>query len=167
MKYLKSYPESIFILLIWFCSTCTQKIDKNGANGNIDSTQIQEMQIPDPIDFDLNQIIERGSIKALMDNTSATYFLYKGEPMGFEYELADRFAKFLGVDLEIEIVKDFQEILVKLNNGDGDIVCHNLTITRRIIPLQPDLEIYLTKSVVILLWRNKWGILIPNRLLKW
>ncbi|MFC2125818.1 transglycosylase SLT domain-containing protein [Bacteroidota bacterium] len=130
MSYFKPYSVYIFILLVWFLSTCAQKTDKNNITQNTDSTQIEELQIPDPIDFDLDRIIERGSIKALMDNTSATYFLYKGEPMGFEYELADRFAKFLGVDLEVEIVKDFEEILIKLNNGDGDIICHNLTITR-------------------------------------
>jgi membrane-bound lytic murein transglycosylase F len=128
MRYIILNPIYIIFSIVWLLYSCTQK--QKNPKENIDPDQLYQLEIPDPIDFDLDQILERGSIKALMDNTSATYFLYKGEPMGFEYELADRFAKFLGVDLEVEIVKDFEEILVKLNKGEGDIVCHNLTITR-------------------------------------
>ena len=128
MRYIILNPICVIFSIIWLLNSCTQR--QKITEENIDSEQLYQLEIPDPVDFDLDQILKRGSIKALMDNTSATYFLYKGEPMGFEYELADRFAKFLGVDLEVEIVKDFEEILIKLNKGEGDVVCHNLTVTR-------------------------------------
>jgi len=130
MMVLKKYLVIVIFPLIWLFSTCSNKTEKEDQPGQTETLQFNGRDIPDPVDFDLASILERGYINVLMDNSSSTYFLYRGEPMGFEYELADRFAKYLNVDLEIEIVKDFGEILTKLNKGEGDIVCHNLTITK-------------------------------------
>ena len=43
--------------------------------------------------FDLNEIIKRGKIIALTDNSSTSFYIYKGDSMGYEYELLDAFAK--------------------------------------------------------------------------
>ncbi|MEL6538875.1 MAG: transporter substrate-binding domain-containing protein [Bacteroidota bacterium] len=89
-----------------------------------------EPEIPEPVVFDLQQIQERGEIIALLDNSSTSYFLYKGQPMGYEYELLCLLAKELGVKLRLEIVSDLKDAFIKLNAGEGDIVAHNLTVTR-------------------------------------
>ena len=49
---------------------------------------------------DLPQIQERKELVVLTVNSSVSYFHYRGEPMGFQYELAQQFAKSLGVDLK-------------------------------------------------------------------
>ena len=41
---------------------------------------------------DLPQIIERGELTVLTVSGSTSYFNYRGEPMGFQYELAQQFA---------------------------------------------------------------------------
>src|SRR5882762_4871948 len=49
---------------------------------------------------DLDQIRKRGYINALVDNNSVSYFIYKGAPVGYEYELLQRFARSINVDLK-------------------------------------------------------------------
>jgi membrane-bound lytic murein transglycosylase F len=82
------------------------------------------------VDLDLEAIIERGYINALVDNNSVSYFIYKGEPMGYEYELLNLFAKHLGVDLKIKVTSGVDRAIDQLNRGEGDIIAFPLTITK-------------------------------------
>ncbi len=78
---------------------------------------------------DLIEIKKRGRLIAITDNSSTGYFVYKGEPMGYEYELLSLYAKHLGVDLEVRITNNMDIILDQLNDGEADIAAANLTIT--------------------------------------
>lgn len=49
--------------------------------------------------------------------------------MGFEYELLERLADELDVELNIIIAEDIDELFNMLNRGDGDIIAFGLTIT--------------------------------------
>jgi len=80
--------------------------------------------------FDLKEIQKRGKLIALTDNSTTSYFLYKGQPMGYEYELLEFFADHLGVQLEVVVVNNMDEILSLLQNGTGDIIAANLTVTQ-------------------------------------
>ncbi len=83
-----------------------------------------------PVEFDLDKIIERGSLRAIVDNSSTSYFLYKGQPMGYEYELLQLLAKELGVELDLIVTASINEAFKKLNNGEGDIIAYTLTVTK-------------------------------------
>ncbi|MBQ8867967.1 MAG: transporter substrate-binding domain-containing protein [Bacteroidaceae bacterium] len=78
---------------------------------------------------DLPQIEDSGRLVALTLYSSTTYFIYRGEPMGFQYELAEQFARSLGVKLEIEVADNPQELQQMLLQGKGDIIACNLPIT--------------------------------------
>lgn len=80
--------------------------------------------------FDLQKIKERGKIIALTDNSSTSFYIYKGDSMGYEYELLNAFAKELGVKLELVIAKDMNAIFRHLNNFEVDIIAANLTVTK-------------------------------------
>jgi membrane-bound lytic murein transglycosylase F len=80
--------------------------------------------------LDLDAILKRGYINALVDNNSVSYFIYKGEPMGYEYELLNLFAKKLGVDLKIKVTSGIDRAMDQLNKGEGDIIAFPLTITK-------------------------------------
>lgn len=80
--------------------------------------------------MDLDAIRERGYINALVDNNSVSYFIYKGEPMGYEYELLTLFAKHLGVDLKIKVTSGIDRAMDQLNRGEGDIIAFPLVITK-------------------------------------
>ncbi len=80
--------------------------------------------------IDLPEILKRRKLIVLAENSSTSYFIYRGKKMGFEYELLKEFANELGVDLEVKTVDDLDEINTLLNDGDGDIVACNYTITK-------------------------------------
>lgn len=79
---------------------------------------------------DLKEIQNSGKMKVLAENSSASYFIYRGKKMGFEYEILKEFAEEIGVELEIKIVHDLDEITTRLNNGEGDLIACNFTITK-------------------------------------
>lgn len=86
---------------------------------------------PSPqVGLDLEEIIARGYLNALVDNNSISYFIYKGEPMGYEYELLNLFAKHLKVDLKIQVTSGIDRAIDQLNKGEGDIIAFPLTITK-------------------------------------
>ena len=79
---------------------------------------------------DLEAIKARGKLVALTTFSSTSYFVYRGKPMGFEYELLKDFARQMDLKLEIRIVKNLDRIFEMLNKGEGDLIAYNLTITR-------------------------------------
>jgi membrane-bound lytic murein transglycosylase F len=82
------------------------------------------------LQFDLKQIKERGYINALIDNNSMSYFIYKGTTMGYEYELLQRFASSIHVDLRIKVITGVEEAFHLLNTGEGDVIAFPLTINQ-------------------------------------
>lgn len=78
---------------------------------------------------DLDEIRKSGKLKVLLAYDPINYFIYKGEPMGYSYELAERFAKEIGVQLEVVPVRDLDLQLPMLRSGDGDIIAHFMTVT--------------------------------------
>jgi len=82
------------------------------------------------VNIDLEDIVKRGYITALVDNNSFSYFIYKGHPMGYEYELLKLLAKQLKVALKIKVTSGVEHAFGQLNSGEGDIVAFPLTITK-------------------------------------
>ena len=80
--------------------------------------------------LDLSEIKKRGKLIALTDNSSTSFYIYKGDSLGYEYEQLSLFAKEIGVDLQMVIAKNLDTIFNQLNNGEVDIVAANLTVTK-------------------------------------
>ncbi|WP_072529961.1 transglycosylase SLT domain-containing protein [Bacteroides ilei] len=80
-------------------------------------------------DIDLPDIQERGELVVLTANSSTSYFDYRGEPMGFQYELAQQFARSLNLKLKVKVVNDVIQMVHCLMSGEGDLIAYNLPIT--------------------------------------
>ena len=78
---------------------------------------------------DLPAILERDTLVALTLYSSTSYFLYRGEPMGFQYELCRQFADSLGVELTVKVAASPEELMRKLLAGEGDIIAYNMNVT--------------------------------------
>jgi membrane-bound lytic murein transglycosylase F len=121
---MKLFNKSFYIfaiLLFGIIGACSTKTD----------TQTQDLSYAiEPIDFDFNKIKERGYITAVVDNSATSYFIYKGQPMGYEYEMLNWLAKDLGVELKIIKDNSISSALEKVNRGEADIVAFNLTVTK-------------------------------------
>ena len=102
-------------LLAVFISSC-----KHNPNPASDTSSVS---------FDLDSIMKRGKLVAVTDFNSTNYFLYKGEPMGFHYELLRAFTEHLGVDLEIITENHLEHAFNFLNTGEADLLAIGLTVS--------------------------------------
>ncbi len=106
---------------------------------------------------DLPEIKEQGKLKVLTIYSSTSYFLYRGQTMGFEYELLQSFADFLDVDLDIIMASDIDSLLFRLNEGNVDLVAHGLTITsERKEQVSFTDYLYLTHQVLVQRKPDNW-----------
>ena len=78
---------------------------------------------------DLEGIEERGLLRVLTRNNPVTYFLHRGRPRGFEYELMQLFADDLGVRLLMVVAPDREALVPWLLEGRGDIIAASFTAT--------------------------------------
>jgi membrane-bound lytic murein transglycosylase F len=78
---------------------------------------------------DLDDIRKSGKLRVLLAYDPINYFIYKGAPMGYSYELAERFARELGVRLEVVPVRNLDRQIPMLRNGEGDLIAHFMTVT--------------------------------------
>ncbi len=78
---------------------------------------------------DWPQIQASGKLVALTDFNSTDYFIYRGEPMGYQYELLKALAEYLNIDLEITVDNDLERSFRKLQEGKCDLIAINLTVT--------------------------------------
>jgi membrane-bound lytic murein transglycosylase F len=80
------------------------------------------------ITCDLDSIRKRGRLIAVSDFNSTDYFIYKGEPMGFNYELLKSFSDNIGVDLEIITENHIENAINLIKSGEADLLALNLTV---------------------------------------
>ncbi len=77
--------------------------------------------------FTLEGILKKGKIVLITQNSTNTYFIYRDEPRGFEYELAKAFADHLGVELKI-VTPGWTEMFKLVDRGKGDFIAAGVTI---------------------------------------
>ncbi len=108
--------------------------------------------------YDLPQIKDSGELVALTLYSSTSYFLYRGEPMGFQYELCEQFAQSLGLRLRIEVANNPAELVQKLFRKEGDIIAYNLAVTNE----WKDSVLYCGEEMIthqVIVQRNGKGVL--------
>ena len=79
-----------------------------------------------PIARDLEQITADRTLEVLFTFNSTGYFMYRGETMGYEYELLSLFAKESNLRLQPVIARDSKLLFEALNRGGGDVVAAQL-----------------------------------------
>ena len=83
------------------------------------------ISIPDPIERDLDAIAARDTLVALTSYNSTSYFVYRGEAFGYEYELLRDFAEAEDLTLIMKVVPR-DSLLYYLNTGEGDVAAARL-----------------------------------------
>lgn len=92
-------------------------------------TTVQDQSGKQSIENDSIFTINEGVLTALMDNSFTSYFIHKGQPLGYEYEMLKLFADENGLELNVKIIENIENILDSLMAGKGDIVASNLSIS--------------------------------------
>ena len=110
-----------------------------------------------PVSRDLVEIQNDRVLRVMTSYSSTSYFLYKGQPMGYEYDLLKRFAKHLDVKLEISVSNDIDNMFKSLLDGKVDLIAHGLTITNSRKELVSFSEyLYLTHQVLVQRKPENW-----------
>ncbi len=78
---------------------------------------------------DFDGIKKRRTLRVVTRNNAATYFLWRGELLGFEYEMAKAFAKAHKLRLEVLVAPEWERMLPMLLEGEADIAAAFLTPT--------------------------------------
>ena len=78
----------------------------------------------------LDRIEKTGQLRLITDNNANSYYIYQNKPMGFEYDMAKAFAKFLNAHLEVE-TPGWNDMFSYLIDDKGDFIAAGLTITEK------------------------------------
>ena len=84
---------------------------------------------PAPAPMHLHQIYQRDAIRVGILNGPTSYFIGPEGATGYEYELAQTLADRLGVKLQLVSAFHIDELLVKLGNGDIDLIASGSTVS--------------------------------------
>lgn len=117
LEFLRSFQWFLVILLLSAC-TSPQR-----------SELAKEMSVRNNSRI-TDAIRERGKLVALTNYGSTSYFLYRGQPMGYQYDLLQSFAAYLGVELELVINNSIEGAFRDLMDGRCDVIALDLAVTK-------------------------------------
>ncbi|MBP5318859.1 MAG: transglycosylase SLT domain-containing protein [Paludibacteraceae bacterium] len=78
---------------------------------------------------DLAQIVESGVLRVVTMSGPMSYFSYKDNDMGYEYEFAKHLAEELGVEMQLLVVDNTEEMVASLLTGKADLIAYRLPCT--------------------------------------
>ena len=115
---LKKYPIVFIVFSIFLFASCGTK-KSNGISVIQSST-------------DLVQIVKSDTLKVATMYGSTSYFLFRDDLLGFDYEMVENLANYLHLNLKISIAKTQKEMEEWLNEGKVDIVAYNIIHTKEL-----------------------------------
>lgn len=151
MKFRLTYKKGIAIFLFLFFSMVVfvlwNEIINSSEKHRNNSGNLQN---------DLLRIKKAGVLKAAVDYNSSNYFIYRGKPMGFEYEMLQALCNELEVKLEIVVSNKINESFLGLKSNRFDLIAQNLTITKQ-RTAEMDFTIPFHQTTQVLVQREKSG----------
>ncbi len=114
IKYRRFYTRSVLVL---FCIAITAIFIQCGRNkGHHIDLDGMHIELPD-------------TLRVGMINSPTTYFDYRGTPMGYDYELMERFSKFYGLQFKVIVGGTISEMIQWLDEGKIDIIASPVPVT--------------------------------------
>lgn len=68
----------------------------------------------------------RGVLRVSTIQSPLTYTQYQGKEIGLDYEMAEQFARYLGVKLEVTVRPNIQELFDDIDNDKADVIAAGL-----------------------------------------
>lgn len=79
--------------------------------------------------YDFEQIKQKGELTIITLSSSTSYFIYKDEPMGYDYDLAKGFCDKYGLTLNVIVAENQTRLIEMLKNGEGDMIAYGMPIS--------------------------------------
>ncbi len=115
----------------------------------------------------LDNILEKDTLLVFTGYNAYSYFIYKGQPMGFEYDLVQKLAEHLGIIPLFILEKNITDMFSMLDNKQGDLIAFNLTITKERTEKIAFVNYYnTTKQVLVQRKPDKWRKMMTHQIEK-
>lgn len=106
----------VHLLIIIFLTSCREE---------------KKVKLPSENSFrDIQQIVKSDTLRAGTMYGSTSYFLFREEWMGYDYEMVENFADYLKVNLQVIPATTESELFQLLKEGKIDIAAYNLPVTK-------------------------------------
>ncbi|MDR3327147.1 MAG: transporter substrate-binding domain-containing protein [Prevotellaceae bacterium] len=79
---------------------------------------------------DVERIFQRGELRVITIESAVSYYTSNGDQMGFDYDLAQNFADYLGLPLKVIIATSTEELKQLLLNGEADFAAYRMPHTK-------------------------------------
>jgi membrane-bound lytic murein transglycosylase F len=109
-----TYIQGLLPIILLLSATCSDTPDRIVSKREVN---------------DLPKILERGKLISITDYSSTDYFIYRGQPLGYQYDMMQDLADHLNIKLEVVVSKSLEETFNCLRMGDCDLIAQNLTVT--------------------------------------
>lgn len=120
------FYQCITLLLLFFFSACQQE---NKEPVIEDATVLKQA---DSIPSAMQAIKSRGdTLIALTCPQNASFFIYKGHTLGYEYEMVNKLAQHLQLELKLKLVENPDSLIPYLNQGKGDLIAYTMRVNKR------------------------------------
>ncbi len=111
----------IITLLSVMCGSCNR--DRESRFKELDNL------VPETRISNLEQIRKKGILRVVTEFNSISYFIYRGQPMGFQYEMLQDLANYMDLQLEVTVSNDLEQNFLDLEERTVDLIAMNLTVT--------------------------------------
>lgn len=120
----------------------------------------------------MDRIAQEGRIRVLTSYSAINYYIYRGEPVGYQYEMLRSMSSSLGLKLELSVERNIDEAFEKLAAGKAHLLAMDLTVTAS---RRKDFDftdpIFITRQVLVQKLPRNWQLTqtrneVENRLIR-
>ena len=90
------------------------------------------------------------TLKVVTLSGPTSYFIYRDEPMGYDYTLVDSLARQKGMVLDLKVANTLSQAMDMLDSGNVDLIAYDVPITEHylkyVVPCGPEM---LTRQVLV------------------
>lgn len=140
--------NTLSLLILMFIVLVPESCSVSSGNPFLSSDQVGGV---------LKDIIRRGKLVAITDDNPINYFEHQGEPKGYQFEMLNKYAKTLGVELEILVEPDYHKALQLLQQRRVDIVAMELPpLTNSHYAIEQTAPLFFSKQVLVQRKPDNW-----------
>ncbi len=108
----------------------------------------------------MDRIAAEGRLRVLTSYSAINYYIYRGEPLGYQYEMLRTLSASLGVKLELSVERDIYEAFEKLASGHAHLLAMDMTVTsdrrKKFDFTEP---IFITRQVLVQRLPRNWQLM--------
>lgn len=111
---------------------------------------------------DFEKITEKGELTVATLYSSTSYFIYKDEPMGYDYDIAQDFCKDHNLKLNVKVADNITHLIEMVQNGEVDLATYAVPVQNELKDSLIYCGLFQISHQVLVQRANKGDTLIKN-----